>query len=99
MAPSDEPRDRVGPVLEASDAGRAVVAAIRNLNADVDVLDRGSYLRVRVPRTCIVTRGAIEEALGDAFVLPSDLERLMLSSAGTLHLTADQAVWTSRAGQ
>ncbi len=53
--------DHVGPVLQAGTIGSAVVAAIRDLNQDVLVMDRGAYLRVLVPGRCIVTREAIEE--------------------------------------
>jgi hypothetical protein len=41
--------DRVGPVLQSGELGNAIVAAIRDLNSDVLVTDRGAYLRVLVP--------------------------------------------------
>ena len=85
--------DDVGPVLEASESGRAVVAAIRHLNADVTVVDRGGYLRVLVPRRCVVTRQAIEEALGQKFQLPLDLEALMPAFKGRITMDGDHAEW------
>jgi toluene monooxygenase system protein D len=85
--------DAVGPVLEASEPGRAVVAAIRQLNADVTVVDRGGYLRVLVPRRCVVTRGAIESALGQKFELPLDLEALMLAFKGRITMDGEHAEW------
>ena len=84
----------VGPVLEASDAGRAVVAAIRELNQEVVVDDRGAYLRVSAPGRCIVTREAIERAIGRAFRLPADLEPLMPAFKGVLTMDEDRAVWS-----
>jgi toluene monooxygenase system protein D len=88
-----ESSDTVGPVLEASDSGRAVVEAIRRLNADVTVVDRGGYLRVLVPRRCVVTRQAIELALGQNFELPLDLEPLMLAFKGRITIDREQVEW------
>jgi hypothetical protein len=85
--------DAVGPVLEASDSGRAVVAAIQKLNADVTVVDRGSYLRVLVPRRCVVTRQAIERTLGRKFELPLDLEALMPAFKGRITMDGEHAEW------
>jgi toluene monooxygenase system protein D len=85
--------DDVGPVLEASDSGRAVVAAIQELNAHVTVLDRGGYLRVLVPRHCVVTRRAIERVLGHDFALPLDLEALMPAFKGRMRMDGEQVEW------
>ena len=86
-------RDRVGPVLQAGPAADAVVSAIRSLNEDVVVVDRGAYVRVLVPRRCIVTRAAIEATTREPFRLPGDLERIMPSFKGRFHVTEEQAVW------
>lgn len=91
-----ERRGSVGPVLEADDVGRAIVAAIREANADVAVLDRGGYLRVMVPGRCVVSRAAIEQALGRAFRLPGDLELVMPSFQGAIRITDDEVVWSWR---
>jgi len=77
--------DRVGPVLQTGAIGAAIVAAIRDLNPDVIVLDRGAYLRVMVPRRCFVTRAAIEKHLGRAFRFPA--------FKGALQLGQEDAVW------
>jgi toluene monooxygenase system protein D len=84
----------VGPVLEAGDASAPVIAAIRELNAGVEIEDRGAYLRVLVPERCVVTRAAIEAAGGATFQLPGDLERVMPSFKGRFAVTEDEAVWT-----
>jgi hypothetical protein len=96
VADDSEFLDHVGPVLEASDTARAVIAAILQFNDRVVVQDRGSYLRVLVPRRCEVTREAIEGILGSAFRLPGDLEALMPSFKGRFTVTEDAAVWTFR---
>src|SRR5262249_38827509 len=85
--------DTVGPVLELGDTGLAVVAAIRALNPGVVVEERGSYIRVLVPHRCVVTRAAIEDALGREFVLPGDLEQVMPAFKGMIDVNEDQAVW------
>ena len=86
-------RDGVGPVLEVGEVARAIVAAIRSQQADVQVQDRDAYLRVLVPARCHVTRSAIERELGHAFELPGDLERVMPSFKGTFHVTDEGASW------
>jgi toluene monooxygenase system protein D len=87
-APSD-----VGPVLEANDAGRAVVTAIQSLNDGVRVQDRGAYLRVSVPGRCVVTRRAIETALGRSLEWPGGLELVMPAFQGIFSLDDERAEW------
>jgi toluene monooxygenase system protein D len=84
----------VGPVLEAGEVAAAVIAAIREENPTVEVLDRGSYLRVRCPDRCQVTRAAIEGALGRGFRLPGDLEAIMPSFSGRMVLGEDRVSWS-----
>ncbi len=84
---------RVGPVLQAGSIGGAIVAAIRDLNEDVLVLDRGAYLRVLVLRRCSVSRVAIERRLGRPFRFPGELEMVMSAFKGALHITQDEASW------
>jgi toluene monooxygenase system protein D len=86
-------QERVGPVLEASEIGRAIVTAIRAHEDDVEVQDRGAYLRVLVPQRCRVTREAIERALGRSFRMPMDLERAMPSFKGRFHVNQEEATW------
>ena len=85
--------DRVGPVLQTGTVSNAIVAAIKDLNQDVLVLDRGAYLRVLVPQYCIVTRSAIEKHLGRPFRFPGELEVVMSAFKGSLQLNQDDATW------
>ena len=87
----------VGPVLLPSDVGLAILAAIRASNLDVEVHDRGAYLRVLARSRCVVTRHAIELALGRSVRLPSDLELCMPSFKGILRVDAERAVWEASA--
>jgi len=86
-------RHHVGPVLEAGDVAHAVIAAIRDRNPEVQVLDRGAYLRVTSPHRCRLDRHLVERVLGRAFRLPSDLELVMLAFSGSLRVNRDEAVW------
>ena len=93
---ADEVPVKVGPVLEATPRGRAVALAIREVNPGVELQDRGAYLRVLVTRRCHVTRAGIERVLGEAFVLPRDLEALMPSFKGILTISSDAVEWVSQ---
>ena len=86
-------RDWVGPVLLAGPAADSVVAAIRELNAGVEVVDRGSYLRVWCPRRCRVTRAVVERHRGAPFNLPVDLEAVMPSFKGRLSMSEEEVCW------
>jgi hypothetical protein len=94
MEESNQRTNLVGPVLEAGEVGNAVIAAIRNLNREVLIQDRGSYFRVLVAGQCVVTRQAIEGILGRPFLLSTELEQIMPAFKGRLSLTEDQAVWS-----
>jgi toluene monooxygenase system protein D len=83
----------VGPVLTRGSAGDAVLAAIRELNRDVEVIDRGAYQRVLVPTRCVVTRAAIERHLASMFELPADLEMVMPSFKGRFSVSDHEARW------
>ncbi|HVZ72483.1 MAG TPA: MmoB/DmpM family protein [Polyangia bacterium] len=87
------PTDDVGPVLQEGPEARAIVAAIRRLNADVRVLDRGAYVRVSCPRRCVVTRAAVEAELGRPFRLPRDLELVVSAFKGRFHVSEEEATW------
>jgi hypothetical protein len=83
----------VGPVLQAGTVANAIIAAIRDLNEDVMIVDRGAYVRVLVPRRCVVTRTAIERHLGRSFRFPGELETVMSAFKGLLQLNQDAATW------
>jgi hypothetical protein len=83
----------VGPILQKNDASAAVIEAIRGLNANVRVVDRGSYWRVLVEQRCVVTQAAIEAVLGKPFLLPTDLESCMPSFSGRFSVSSERAMW------
>jgi hypothetical protein len=85
--------NRVGPVLQSGPVANAIIAAIEELNQDVMVVDRGAYVRILVPRCCVVTRSAIEKHLGRSFRFPGELETVMSAFKGSLQLNQDDAAW------
>lgn len=85
--------DSVGPVLRKGALADAVLAAIRDAHPDVKLVDRGAYVRVLVPRRCVVTRNAIEQKLERPFRLPGELEALMPSFKGIVTIDEEQATW------
>ena len=90
--------DGVGPVLTGHHRAQAVLEAIRRLNPSVEILNRGSYIRVLAPRRCLVTRSAVEDILRQPFDFRAELEIMMPSFKGRMRLDDDEAVWTFEAG-
>ena len=88
-----ETYDRVGPVLQSGAVATAIIAAIKDLNQDVMVVDRGAYVRILVPQYCVVTRSAIEKHLGRPFRFPGELETVMSAFKGSLQLNQEDAAW------
>ena len=88
----------MGPVLTGHHRAQAVLEAIRRLNPSVEILNRGSYIRVLAPRRCLVTRSAVEDILRQPFDFRAELEIMMPSFKGRMRLDDDEAVWTFEAG-
>jgi hypothetical protein len=83
-----------GPVLSAEPEAAAVLAALRELNEDLRVVDRGTYLRVTAPGRCVLTAASVTRHLGRPFLLPGSLEKMMPSFTGVLTIANDTATWT-----
>ncbi len=94
MTNSPDPRNSVGPVLIANTLGRAVASAIERRNSATQVIDRGAYLRVLVPGRCELHAQDVVSLSGEPFELPTDLEAVMPSFQGRLHLGEQVAEWT-----
>jgi hypothetical protein len=83
----------VGPVFQKSAVADAMIAAIRQLNQNVKVQDRGAYTRVSVLGRCVLRRQAAEQHLGRPLKFPSDLEKVMPSFEGRLRVDEEAAEW------
>jgi toluene monooxygenase system protein D len=81
-------------VLQAGEIATAVVDAIRmdNPGMDVDLVDRGSYIRVHTVGRCRLTRQSLEEVLGRPIEL-SEIEPVLASFAGRISTGSEEIVW------
>lgn len=96
MLNSDDLENAVGPVLRASSTTQAVVAAIKELNSGVVIMDRGSYLRVLVPDNCRLSQASVEKHLGTVFTIPGDLELILTSFKGNMVIAEGEVSWSLR---
>lgn len=85
--------DLVGPILIAGALADGIGRAIEAANLQTRCIDRGSYLRVLVPKRCILPLTLAREHCGSDFRLPASLESVMVSFSGCLKMTAAEAVW------
>ncbi|AEA28168.1 MmoB/DmpM family protein [Pseudonocardia benzenivorans] len=88
---------KVGPVLRGLDDRivDAVIEAVQadNPNAEVEVDDRGGYVRVTCDRECRLTRASLEDALDEEFTL-AQLEPALSGFAGRMrYVSDDEIVW------
>lgn len=80
----------VGPIIQAGEIAEAVAAAVREDNAgrEVNVIDRGSYVRIEVDGECIIRRATLENELGRPFRM-AELEVNMPSFVGQIETASD----------
>jgi toluene monooxygenase system protein D len=88
-------KNAVGPVLSMSDDVDAIIAAIEedNPGTEIEVIDRGAYVRIQAERRMKVTRASIEKYLGRAFEM-RQLEPMMSAFAGRIDTTSDAISWS-----
>jgi toluene monooxygenase system protein D len=84
----------VGPVLRMVDEVDAVVRAIVEDNPDreIEVIDRGAYIRVQAERCLRVSRATIERHIGRPYQM-RELEQMLASFAGRISTTSDEVTW------
>jgi nitrite reductase/ring-hydroxylating ferredoxin subunit len=84
----------VGPIIRAGDFAAVVAQAIEDDNPgqDVQVIDRGDYVRIHTVQQCRLTRRTLERHLGHPYALRL-LEIEMPSFAGRLRTREDEFVW------
>lgn len=88
-------KNAVGPVLRMSEDIEAIIAAIEedNPGTEIEVIDRGAYVRIQAEQRLKVTRVSIEKHLGRAFEM-RQLEPLMPAFAGRIETTSDAILWS-----
>jgi toluene monooxygenase system protein D len=84
----------VGPILRMCEEVEPVIDAIREDNPDVDieVIDRGAYVRVQAENYLRVTEATLQRHLGPAFQIRS-VEGMLTAFAGRIKTASDQIEW------
>lgn len=84
----------VGPILRMSDEVELVIDAIRDDNPDreIEVIDRGAYVRVQADDYLLVTEESLQRHLGTDFRIRS-LEAMLTAFAGRIETRSDQIEW------
>ena len=88
-------KNAVGPVLRMSDDIDAIIAAIEedNPGSEIEVIDRGAYVRIQTERRMKLTRASIERHIGRTFEL-RQIEPMMSAFAGRIETTSDAILWS-----
>jgi toluene monooxygenase system protein D len=89
--------DAVGPILRMCDAVELVIQAILDDNPDqeVEVVDKGSYVRVQARGSLRVTLASLQRRLGASFQM-RQFEAMLSSFAGRIVTSSDEISWKLR---
>lgn len=87
-------KNPVGPVLRMGDQIEDVIQAIRDDNPEqkIEVVDRGSYVRVQGDARVRVTQETLRHYLGADYEIRS-FGTMMSSFAGRVVTSSDEIVW------
>jgi toluene monooxygenase system protein D len=87
-------KNPVGPILRMGDQIEDVIAAIRDDNPaqDIEVIDRGSYIRVQGDGRVRVSQETLREYLGADYEIRS-FGTMMSSFMGRVITTSEEIVW------
>jgi toluene monooxygenase system protein D len=88
-------KNAVGPVLRMSEGIEAIIAAIEedNPGTEIEIIDRGAYVRIQAQQRMKVTRASIERHIGRQFEM-RQLEPMMSAFAGRIETTSDAILWS-----
>ncbi|AUL24796.1 MmoB/DmpM family protein [Bordetella holmesii] len=91
-------KNPVGPVLRVSDETDKIVAAIEDDNPDreIEIIDRGAYLRVQAEDRLVLTESSLQNYLGSDYRIRS-LEAVLSSFFGRVATENDSITWYSGA--
>jgi toluene monooxygenase system protein D len=89
-------KNPVGPVLRMGGEVEQIIAAIRDDNpgAELEVIDRGAYVRVQGEDQITVTQETLRRYLGADYEIRS-FEGIMSAFSGRAITTSDAIVWQS----
>jgi toluene monooxygenase system protein D len=87
-------KNPVGPIFRMGDEVEQVIAAIEDDNPDteIEVIDRGSYVRVQGEDRVVLTLDTLRGYLGQDYEIRS-LEKMMPSFAGRIITSTDSITW------
>ena len=87
----------VGPIIQAGEIAEAIIeaAGIDNEGSKVNIVDRGSYIRIQLESECILRRETIESSLGRPFRM-ADLELVMPGFEGRIDTSTEQVRFYTR---
>ena len=88
-------KNAVGPILRMSEDVDAIIAAIEedNPGTEIEVIDRGAYVRIQAQQRMKVTRASIERHIGRPFEM-RQFEPMMSAFAGRIETTSDAILWS-----
>jgi toluene monooxygenase system protein D len=91
-------KNPVGPVLRMGDEVEQIIAAIRDDNpgTELEVIDRGAYVRVQGEGQITVTQETLRRYLGAGYEIRS-FEGIMSAFSGRAITTSDAITWQSAA--
>ena len=89
-------KNPVGPVLRMGDEVEQIIAAIRDDNpgTELEVIDRGAYVRVQGEDEITVTQETLRRYLGADYEIRS-FEGIMSAFSGRAITTSDAITWQS----
>ena len=93
-------KNPVGPVLRMGDEVEQVIAAIEDDNPDtqIEVIDRGAYVRVQGENEITLTEDTLRRYLGPEFEIQS-IGTMMSAFSGRVITTSDSITWQSIAAR
>jgi len=96
-------RNPVGPILRMGDEVEPIIAAIEedNPNTEIEVIDRGSYVRVQGEDELHLTQETLRRHLSADYEIRS-LETMMSAFSGRAITSSDSITWktvASKAGE
>lgn len=89
-------KNPVGPVLRMGDEVEQIIAAIKDDNpgTELEVIDRGAYVRVQAEDQITVTQETLRRYLGADYEIRS-FEAIMSAFSGRAITTSDAITWQS----
>jgi len=87
-------KNPVGPILSLGDETDQIIAAIEddNPHTEIEVIDRGSYVRIQGEDRLVLTEATLQSYLGSDYRIRS-LENLMSSFTGRAITASDKITW------